>query len=545
MKQTNFQRDFVTSEGYQRMLDAAEDEQRELRLLRAGGIMPLGTPPVPGSAPAQESRAPTSPPTAPGGSSSSSRPTPLSPPLVTGLICAIKKLPSLAKNARAVSESRRRQRERGSRAAGGARISGAASDAPEAGVNGVHGEVLPRSEAFSIPGEKVGGGEAQGSDLALARRLQAEEDGGKVEAASSAVNAGGGRGVDTGRRRGSGAGGADGGDSVGLSAASAGAGATPHGGNSHGKDRLGDAYRAHEGNPNTTKAAHEGRLPLRVAVPQPPSSSALSVSTSPSGASRKWVGSESPSMDSLRGVRLSSGPRPNGGGSPKSRGYDAGGGGRAGGGERLNADTATGNAETPAATGVVEDPAAAKAAGMTYEYRNLESNAAVGAGRERRAAAYSSGGGPKLTLLTLPSGESGRSTDIFDWTSREEGVEGLDVLSSATTGDSPDWVRFSDWIRNGNSEGMPPGGGERGPSGVDFEARVSGGMEEGFSAPFDGDGDHGDSGEPGEAQPSRSWDSGGSSWSNINGASGGGSDVAEPTATSPAPPPSPPSAEEA
>ncbi|CAM9258383.1 unnamed protein product, partial [Scytosiphon promiscuus] len=323
--ETNFQRDFVTSEGYQRMLDAAEDEQRELRLLRAGGIMPLGTPPLPGPA-GQASPSPTSPLTAASGrGSSGSRPTPLSPPLIAGLIDAIKKLPSLAKNARAVGH-----------------------------------------------------------------------------------------------------GGADGGAGVGLTAASAGAAATPRGsesaarldgssrpahiGNSCSRNRGGGGQGTRDGGLNTTRAAHGGGLPLRVAVPHQPSSSALSVSISPSGASQNLAGSESPSIDSLRGVRLSSGPRPGGRGSPKNGGRDAG----------------------------------------------------------RR---------------------DGGSTDVFDWVPREDGVEGLDVLSSVTTGDSPDWVRFSDWIRNGNSGEVSPGRRGGGPSrGADDAGRMS-----------------------------RSWGSGGSSWSNIKG----------------------------
>ncbi|CAN0185794.1 unnamed protein product, partial [Ectocarpus fasciculatus] len=42
-KQTNFRRDFVATEGFRRILDASKQEQRELRLLRAGGMLPLGT----------------------------------------------------------------------------------------------------------------------------------------------------------------------------------------------------------------------------------------------------------------------------------------------------------------------------------------------------------------------------------------------------------------------------------------------------------------------------------------------------------------------
>ncbi|CAN0315057.1 unnamed protein product, partial [Ectocarpus sp. 13 AM-2016] len=42
--QTNFQREFAETEGFRRIADAAELEQRENRLLRAGGFLPPDTP---------------------------------------------------------------------------------------------------------------------------------------------------------------------------------------------------------------------------------------------------------------------------------------------------------------------------------------------------------------------------------------------------------------------------------------------------------------------------------------------------------------------
>ncbi|CAM9247127.1 unnamed protein product [Ectocarpus sp. 4 AP-2014] len=45
--ETNFQREFVETEGFRRIADASELEQRENRLLRAGGFLPPGTPPSP------------------------------------------------------------------------------------------------------------------------------------------------------------------------------------------------------------------------------------------------------------------------------------------------------------------------------------------------------------------------------------------------------------------------------------------------------------------------------------------------------------------
>lgn len=38
-QQTNFQHDFVATEGFRRIVDASELEQREMRLLRAGGYL--------------------------------------------------------------------------------------------------------------------------------------------------------------------------------------------------------------------------------------------------------------------------------------------------------------------------------------------------------------------------------------------------------------------------------------------------------------------------------------------------------------------------
>ncbi|CAB1106681.1 unnamed protein product [Ectocarpus sp. CCAP 1310/34] len=45
--ETNFQREFVETEGFRRIVDAAEQEQRENRLLQAGGFLPPDSPPSP------------------------------------------------------------------------------------------------------------------------------------------------------------------------------------------------------------------------------------------------------------------------------------------------------------------------------------------------------------------------------------------------------------------------------------------------------------------------------------------------------------------
>ncbi|CAM9465258.1 unnamed protein product [Ectocarpus sp. 6 AP-2014] len=42
--ETNFQREFVTTEGFRRIADASEVEHREIRLLRAGGMLPSASP---------------------------------------------------------------------------------------------------------------------------------------------------------------------------------------------------------------------------------------------------------------------------------------------------------------------------------------------------------------------------------------------------------------------------------------------------------------------------------------------------------------------
>jgi len=91
--QTNFQRGFLATERFQRIQDASEKEQRELRMLRAGGMLAVGTPSTPS-------------PVATG----SQRP-PGSPPLLTGLVATLRKL------------SDRRPWRRNARDGGAARVS--------------------------------------------------------------------------------------------------------------------------------------------------------------------------------------------------------------------------------------------------------------------------------------------------------------------------------------------------------------------------------------------------------------------------------------
>jgi len=101
--QTNFQRGFLATERFQRIQDASEKEQRELRMLRAGGMLAVGTPSTPS-------------PVATG----SQRP-PGSPPLLTGLVAVLRKLPSFVTTAEAASD--RRPWRRNARDGGAARVS--------------------------------------------------------------------------------------------------------------------------------------------------------------------------------------------------------------------------------------------------------------------------------------------------------------------------------------------------------------------------------------------------------------------------------------
>ena len=148
----------METEGFQRIQDASEREQQELRMLRAGGILPLGTPSTPSPA-AGSTLAPSSPLTA------GNQRRPGSPSLLAGLVDAIRKLPSFLTNARAASDRRRN----GGRTSGGARAGGAA-------------RVSADSLGASDSEERRDGGTPVESDLVLARRLQREEEAVVMEA---------------------------------------------------------------------------------------------------------------------------------------------------------------------------------------------------------------------------------------------------------------------------------------------------------------------------------------------------------------------------
>ena len=143
----------MTTEGFQRILDASEEEQRELRMLRAGGMLPAGSPSMSSPDAAQTPAA--SSPLPPG-----HRKPPESPPFLEGLKEALKKLPYFVQNAKAASEARRRRRI----TKGGARVGSAM-------------RVSADSIGASGSGDREEGATtAADSDLALALRLQEEEN---------------------------------------------------------------------------------------------------------------------------------------------------------------------------------------------------------------------------------------------------------------------------------------------------------------------------------------------------------------------------------
>ncbi|CAM9700874.1 unnamed protein product [Ectocarpus sp. 4 AP-2014] len=134
--ETNFQRDFVTTEGFRRIMDASEKEQRELSLLRSGGMLSLGRLSTPGSRVSERTSRSSSPhnSTAAAAAAAAAAVTavrdelpPLLSPSLSGLVTAFKSLPYPMRNAKAAaSESRDRgtaRRSVGERIGRAARIS--------------------------------------------------------------------------------------------------------------------------------------------------------------------------------------------------------------------------------------------------------------------------------------------------------------------------------------------------------------------------------------------------------------------------------------
>ncbi|CAM9739286.1 unnamed protein product, partial [Ectocarpus fasciculatus] len=189
--ETNFQRDFVTTEGFRRIVDAAENEQRELSLLRSGGRLSLGTPSTRGSSVSERTPRSSSPrdsAAAPAAVAIAVRDEntqlpPLRSPLLPGLVTAVKSPPHLVKNAKIASESRSRgtaRRSVGERIGRAARVSaepllagGTDSGEHQAG----RPEVLVGGKRAAAATRR-GGDEEEGNEKdtgpALARKMEAD-----------------------------------------------------------------------------------------------------------------------------------------------------------------------------------------------------------------------------------------------------------------------------------------------------------------------------------------------------------------------------------
>lgn len=151
---TNFQRDFVATEGFQRLVDASEEEQRELRMLRAGGMLPPGIQVTPNSAAGQPSAASSAP------TLGHWRQSAL-PSFLAGLANQLRKLPVFVKNSKGAPEARRRRHD--------------------VGVDVCRGSI----RADDSRGRGAGG-VTTGAELVLSPRRQREEDGRVLEARHAA-----------------------------------------------------------------------------------------------------------------------------------------------------------------------------------------------------------------------------------------------------------------------------------------------------------------------------------------------------------------------
>lgn len=139
-------------------MDASEEEQRELRILRAGGILPPGIAVTPSPAAAKSSAA---------SSASAAGPSPQqeSPFFFAGMVAQFWKLPRFVKNPKGAFEARRRRRD------GGA-----------SGVAHFADAVSRDSIKASGSGAREDRGVAMDADLDMAPRPQSEEGGRVVEA---------------------------------------------------------------------------------------------------------------------------------------------------------------------------------------------------------------------------------------------------------------------------------------------------------------------------------------------------------------------------
>ncbi|CAN0477642.1 unnamed protein product [Ectocarpus sp. 12 AP-2014] len=192
--ETNFQRDFMTTEGFRRIMDASEKEQRELSLLRSGGMLSLGRLSTPGSRVSERTSRSSSPHNSTAAAAAAAAavtavrdelPT-LRSPSLPGLVVAFKSLPYPMRNSKAAaSESRgsgTARRSVGERIGRAARVS--AETLLVGGTDsGEHQEARPEGtvagkRAAVAPVTRGGGFEEEGKDedtgLALARTMEAD-----------------------------------------------------------------------------------------------------------------------------------------------------------------------------------------------------------------------------------------------------------------------------------------------------------------------------------------------------------------------------------
>eukprot|EP00903_Cladosiphon_okamuranus_P006656 g6499.t1 len=432
--ETNFRKDLVKTEGFLRILDASEEEQLELRLLRARGMLPAGSPSTPGAA-AATSLAPPS--TAPASKRLPQGSPPGSPPFLQGLKDALRKLPFLVRSCDGTSEAGRRRR----RGKGGARVGGTV-------------RVSTDSVGARDRGHRQEGNAPLEPGAALQRGLQEEEEEGEKEKEEEE-------------------------DAIGREA--------PRSGGSEvgGAAAIGDVL---------------GQLGMRagtfVSGGTPDVYGATWTGSSVAGGERSVVfdaAAVCPPPADLAGLEHVAFILP---------GLENG------------------------ATSVSPNGCTLKVESYAGEDANtngswwVRADAEAGTGRKRQMGEKKDE--PGLVVFAHDDG---------DQVSREDGVEGLEILSPVLTENSPDWVRFSEWIDRGmgGTVGENDGTASRGSMGGGREgARKT--MVNLSHDVFGGGG--GSSGSSREAT-SESWRSGTSCWSDIQNVASGSDNTSAPRTPSP------------
>lgn len=147
----------MATEGFQRLVDASEEEQRELRMLRAAGMLPPGIAVTPRPSTGTPSAAPSA-------SNLGHRRLRGSPPFLAGLVSQLRKLPLFGKSSKGskgASEGWRRRRNTDARTT----VALHSRDAVSQGFIRAGGN-----------GGRKDGGATIGADLAVASRPQSEGD---------------------------------------------------------------------------------------------------------------------------------------------------------------------------------------------------------------------------------------------------------------------------------------------------------------------------------------------------------------------------------